>query len=38
MGDKFNPGTNNDDLLENKGGFDLRKFLIENKLTRNTRE
>ena len=42
MGNKFDPGTNNDDLLENKsdnrGGFDLRKFLIENKLTRNTRE
>ena len=38
IGNKFDPGTNNDDLLENKGGFDLRKFLIENKLTRNTRE
>ena len=38
MGNKFDPGTNNDDLLENKsdnkGGFDLRKFLIENKLTK----
>lgn len=42
IGNKFDPGTNNDHLLENKsdnkGGFNLKKFLIENKLTRNTRE
>ncbi len=50
LGNRMDPGTGDDtfspksdfrgteSISENKGGFDLKKYLIENKLTKNTKE